>query len=234
MSSWSPWWTRSWPASCERRPLGRRRAGPAPAARPPGWALRGPRARGDQASGSWRLARPDPRGIRVARRRWPGRPRAGYDRGESPPGARQTHPRLLDARSPRTTHLVLSLPAAVEFLQPSAVAARRPRKECATKGSRQPRNRSHDSNFLFNNREAGGRTSVRSPGFPEARCPEPSTHGMAVSLGVCAEPAGGRGWPGPTNRRMHGLRMMGNPALSLAAQAPAQGTGAVPTGSSVR
>ena len=201
MSSWSPWWTWSWPGSCERRPLGRRRAEPAPAARPCP-ALRGPRARGDQASGSWRLARPDPRGIRVARRRWPGRPRAGYDRGESAADARQTLPRLLDARSPRTTHLVLSLPTAVEFLQPSAVEARIPRKECATKGRGRPAIGA--TSVPFNNREAGGRTSVRSPGFPEARCPEPSTHGMAVSLGVCAEPAGGRGWPGPTNRRMHG------------------------------
>lgn len=117
--------------------------------------------------------------------------------------ARQTPPRLLDARSPRTTHLVLSMPTAVEFLQPSAVEARRPRKECVPRRvevAPQPEPRQS----LFNNREAGGRTSVRSPGFPEARCPEPSTHGMAVSLGVCAEPAGGRGWPGPTNRRMHG------------------------------
>jgi hypothetical protein len=38
----------------------------------------------------------------------------------------------------RGPHLVLSLPTAVEFLQPSAVEARRPRKECGTKGRGNP------------------------------------------------------------------------------------------------
>lgn len=44
---------------------------------------------------------------------------------------------------------------------------------------------------------------VRSPGFPEGRRPEPSTHGMAVSLGVSVEPRGDRRWS-PAARRMHG------------------------------